>query len=98
MEFTFTPVRVAVLVLLIAGFWFAGGFHVPSGGGREWIYMIALYLLGAVSTTVVDHWVGNLDRSNLRFMYIVLGILACGGGLMYLHILKERQAILLPAG
>ncbi|MDB6076370.1 MAG: hypothetical protein JWO82_117 [Akkermansiaceae bacterium] len=60
--------------------------------------MIVLYLLGAVSMTIVDHWIGNLDRSNLRAMYIILGILACGGGLMYLHILKEREAIIHPAG
>lgn len=97
MEFTFTPLRVAVFVIALVVFWLVGGFTFPAfhsmGLKKAWLTMNALYVLGAISMTVVDHWVGNLDRSNLRFLYIIMGVIACSGGLMYLHILKERAAI-----
>jgi hypothetical protein len=97
MEFTFTPLRTAILIGLLAGFWLLGGFEFPGEGHRHltraWLYAVLLFSLGTVSSTVVDHWVGNLDRSNLRWLYIVLGVLCMGGGLMYQHVLKERIKI-----
>ncbi len=97
MEFTFTPLRIAILAGLLAGFWLLGGFEFPGTGHRHltraWLYAVLLFSLGAVSMTVVDHWVGNLDRSNLRWLYVALGILCMGGGLMYQHVLKERIKI-----
>jgi peptidoglycan/LPS O-acetylase OafA/YrhL len=95
MEFTFTPLRAGILLVLLAGFWVLGGFDFPDEGSRRitraWLYTVLMFGLGAVSATVVDHWIGNLDRSNLRWLYIVLGVLCMGGGLMYQHVLKERM-------
>lgn len=97
MEFTFTPGRVAILVVLLAGFWLLGGFHFPGAGfgylNRPWTYSVLMFALGAVSATIADHWVGNLDRSNLRWLYVLLGVLCMGGAFMYQHVLKSRMQI-----
>ncbi|MCW1923626.1 hypothetical protein OKA05_13760 [Luteolibacter arcticus] len=95
MEFTFTPVRIGILVALLAGFWLLGGFNIPGDGfgylRKPWLYSILLFGLGSVCATIVDHWVGNLDRSNLRWLYVVMGVLGMGGAFMYQHVLKSRM-------
>lgn len=95
MEFTFTPVRIGILVILLAAFWLLGGFEFPGGGfanlRKAWFYSILMFGLGSVCATIVDHWVGNLDRSNLRWLYVVMGVLCMGGGFMYQHVLKSRM-------
>jgi len=97
MDFTFTPLRTLILIILLAAFWFLGGFEYMTGAGRHigkaWFYSIGMFVIGAIMVSIVDHWVGNLDRSNLRWLYIVMGLLAMGGGLMYQHILRERVKI-----
>ena len=94
MEFTFTPVRVGILLVLRVGFWLLGGFEFPGDGfanlRRAWLYSIVMFGLGAVCATIVDHWVGNLDRSNLRWLYVFVGLLCMGGAFMYQHVLKSR--------
>jgi hypothetical protein len=100
MEFTFTPLRVAILIVLLAGFWFAGGFTPPDLSMRTtdriWLCSIISFVVGAVMVSVVDHWVGNLDRSNLRWLYVVMGVLAMSGSGMYRHVLNERVKMELP--
>ena len=96
MEFQFTPVRTAILVVLLAAFGLLGGFeHVAEGGriGRAWFCAVAMFIGGSVMVSVVDHWVGNLDRSNIRWLYIVMGVLLIGGSFMYQHVLRERVKI-----
>ncbi len=97
MEFTFTPIRAGILAALLAGFWLLGSFEFPGAGffqlRRAWMYSVLLFVLGGVSATVVDHWVGNLDRSNLRWLYVALGVLCMGGALGYQHVLKSRMEI-----
>ncbi|MEK7950914.1 hypothetical protein [Luteolibacter soli] len=97
MEFAFTSIRVGILVVLLAAFWLLGGFNFPVGDfsylQKAWTYSVVMLVSGSVCATIVDHWVGNLDRSNLRWLYVVLGVLLIGGGFMYQHVLKERMQI-----
>ena len=71
MELKFTPLRVAALVALLVGYALLGGFVVPpdlpARAMRQWALILLLFVLGAISATVTDHWVGTLDRSNLRW-------------------------------
>jgi hypothetical protein len=101
MELSFTPVRSLILIILLVLFWFLDGFEFVSGAGRyigkAWLYSVALYGIGAIMVSIVDHWVGNLDRSNLRWLYVFMGVLSIGGSLMYQHILRERVKIELGA-
>ncbi|BCX47841.1 hypothetical protein HAHE_17490 [Haloferula helveola] len=80
MELKFTPLRVAMFVVFMVGFGLAGGYvfppDLPYRSTRALALAILLFTLSAVSATVVDHWVGNLDRSNLRWFYIIAGV--CG--------------------
>jgi hypothetical protein len=102
MEFTFTPLRIGILVALLGAFALFGGFDFPDQAHyrmtRAWGISVLFFSLGAVCISIVDHWVGNLDRSNLRWLYIVLGVLCMGGGLMNQHVLKERMKITGEAG
>ena len=96
MEFQFTPVRTAILIVLLVAFWLLGGFeHLDVGGqiGRAWLYSVIIFWIGSAMVSVVDHWVGNLDRTNLRWLYIVMGVLSIGGSFMYQHVLRERLRI-----
>lgn len=97
MEFALSSLRIGALISLLALFGLLGGFGFPEDSfrylTRAWMGSVLLFVLGAVSATIVDHWVGNLDRSNLRWLYIVLGVLGMGGGLMYQHVLRSRMEI-----
>lgn len=96
MELKFTPIRVTILVLLIIAYAVHGGFAVPPEAPRHlmrmWVTTLLLFLGSAVSATVVDHWIGLMDRSNLRWFYIVLGVCGMVGALVMLHVFRERMA------
>lgn len=48
-----------------------------------------LFCGGAGSATLVDHWVGLMDRVNIRWLYIVLGVLLMGSSVIWLHVLRS---------
>ncbi|MEP4077778.1 hypothetical protein [Haloferula sp.] len=94
MELNFNSSRVAVLVILIAAFALLGGFSIPEGMPsrmmRTWSLSVLLFAISAISATVVDHWIGNLDRSNLRWFYIVVGVAGMAGAMLMQHIVHEQ--------
>jgi hypothetical protein len=102
MEFNFSPVRVALLVLLIAVFWLLGGFtppEVPHGGWHDparvrkaWTYCVLLYLAGAGCVSIVDHFSGNLDRTNFRFAYVLLGSIVMAASFFWIRHLAATVA------
>lgn len=101
MEFHFTVKRVAFLIALIVGFYFLGGFDAPSLAQdsvlsqrrvtRAWFYGVVLFLTGAVSATIVDHFVGTMDRSNLRVLYIIMGVIVMVGSSLYIRGLNDAS-------
>jgi hypothetical protein len=102
MEFNFSLRRLAILIACVGLFWLLGGFglpgvaeagyHSPQRVTRAWFYCILMFLGGAVSVSVVDHHIGNLDRSSLRFLYVILGVLLMGGSYLWLRTLREAVA------
>lgn len=98
MELKFTPIRLSILIVLVIGYAVHGGFAVPPEVPRQmmkmWVATLMLFLVSAVSTTVVDHWIGLMDRSNLRWFYVVVGIAGMAGALVMLHVFRERVAIM----
>lgn len=98
MEFNYSIRRSLLFLLLIAAFAMMGGFSPPSLPGdsmfdshrvtKAWTYCILLYLTGAVGTSFVDHFVGTVDRSNLRLLYIVIGVVIMIGAAVWLRELK----------
>ncbi len=104
MELNLDLRRLLVLAVLLGGFVLYGGFappDVPEGYfdavriGKAWRYCVLLYLAGAVSVSIVDHMVGTLDRTNLRFLYVILGIGLMAFGVCWMHTL--RSAVSRPA-
>ncbi|TLD69620.1 hypothetical protein FEM03_16820 [Phragmitibacter flavus] len=94
MEFSFSPFRLLLLAAIVISFWLWGGFSVPnlpeddyrdpSKVARAWGQAILLFLAGAVAVSVIDHYVGNLDRTNLRLLYILVGIIMMIGSVLWL--------------
>jgi hypothetical protein len=84
MEFNFSLPRLLLFAAFLAAFWFLGGFSAPVVSidglhdarrvSEAWIKMVALFVVGAGSASLVDHYIGNLDRSNLRLLYILIGL------------------------
>ncbi|MCF6314302.1 MAG: hypothetical protein L3J39_17775 [Verrucomicrobiales bacterium] len=96
MEFTFTPIRIVIFICLLASFWFLGGFtHPATRLGlaedapiyllRSWGFCMTLFIVGATSATLVEHWVGNLDPTNLQTFYITMGIIAMSVAVIWNH-------------
>ena len=83
MEFNFSIQRLLLLFACLAIFAMAGGFTAPSLAtdsmldphrvAKAWRYCVLLFISGALSASVVDHFVGNIDRCNIRLIYIILG-------------------------
>lgn len=98
MELNFSWGRLLVLFLLVAFFAGWGGFVSPSSGDsmtnphqamKAWRYCVMLFLAGAVSVSIIDHFVGTLDRSNLRFLYVILGVILMGSSCLWLRTLRR---------
>jgi len=96
------PIRTSLLLLLVTYFWYMEGFTKPeyiSRGLQEdsvaeaWMRCVLMYLGGAVAATIIDHQVGTMDRTNLRPVYIIVGIALMAGSLLWLDVLKETVAL-----
>ncbi len=85
MEIRITPLRLGILLGCLVIFSFADGFVSPRSVAsdpavistrttRAWFYTIAIFVTGAVLASVVDHEIGVMDPTNIRFVYIITGI------------------------
>jgi hypothetical protein len=98
MEINLSITRILLLAALLAAFAMLGGFSPPSTPSdslldphkvaKAWIYCILLFLSGAVCTSIVDHFVGLMDRSNIRLVYIILGIALMVSSVIWLRSLR----------
>ena len=98
MSVTITPLRLALLVACLVTFWVLGGFtpidsHLEAGrpsakAHKAWFYCILAFVTGAICVSVIDHKVGLIDPTNLRFAYIIGGI-----ALMILGILWHQSLV-----
>lgn len=101
MDFVFSPKRLLILLVLLGVFAALGGFSNPALNAefhsarmtKAWFYCMILYITGAGSATVVDHWVGLIDRSNIRWLYVILGVLLMGSSLVWMHVLRSSAEV-----
>ncbi|MDF1787457.1 MAG: hypothetical protein P1U82_16440 [Verrucomicrobiales bacterium] len=54
---------------------------------RAWLRLFLIFVAGGVSFSMVDHEVGLMDRTNLRFAYLL------GGGVLMVASLVWLRAI-----
>ncbi len=95
MEFNFSLQRLLLLVAFLVLFAVLGGFSAPSLSPdsildprrvtKAWIYCVLLFIAGAVCVSVIDHYVGSLERSNIRLLYIIIGSLVMIGSYMWIR-------------
>lgn len=101
MELNFSIPRLLLWVAFLAFFAWLGGFTPPSLAedtlldshrvAKAWRYCVLLYLVGSVSASLIDHFVGNLDRSNLRLLYVLLGVALMAGSCLWLRGLRQAS-------
>lgn len=99
MEFNFEFRRLLLLLILLGGFALLGGFtppdlspetaHDANRVQKAWFYCLLIFTGGAAAVSVVDHWVGTMERSNLRAMYILIGVVLMIGGALWMRSLKQ---------
>ena len=98
MEVNFTKLRVMWMLGFLLVFFFLGGFQAPTLSDdsllspsrvlKAWLLCIVFFLGGAFTTSFTDHYVGTLDRSNIRLVYVIFGVLSMAASLFYLLNLK----------
>ncbi len=88
MSFNFGWGRLLTLGICLLVFWLLGGFDFPDVEGSQhrlrqaWLRWVALYVVGAVNVSLIDHKAGTMDPTNLRFAYILLGSMLMLGGVL----------------
>lgn len=95
MEFNFSVQRLLLLVAFLVLFAVLGGFVPPSLSSdsildprrvtKAWSYCVLLFIAGAMCVSVIDHFVGTLDRSNIRLLYIIIGAVLMIGSYMWIR-------------
>ena len=108
MSVTITPLRLALLVGCLAAFSLMGGFspldadidvqRVSAKAQKAWFYCIVAFVVGAIGVSVIDHQVGHVDPTNLRFAYIIGGIALMTLGVLWNRSLRSGLAELGDAG
>lgn len=101
MSLNFGPVRLIIFVLCILVFWFFKGFENTVPGeegarvdlGSEWVWPLIMYFVGAVAVSFIDHYIGTLERQNLRLVYLIGGTILMVSAIVMLRSAKTALAI-----
>ncbi|WP_038170522.1 hypothetical protein [Verrucomicrobium sp. BvORR106] len=102
MSFTFAPLRLLILLVCLGAFYAFGGFdvpippeegyHVPAKVKQAWLRCVLMFVVGAVSVSLVDHHVGLFEPTNLRIIYVIIGLVLMIGAGLWLNALKTAVA------
>ena len=95
MEFRLTPLRVLILLLLLAGYWWVGGFEMSTrimdaNRNLRAMFYRALLFIGASCVSVIEHETGILHRTSLRPFYVVLGLLLMAAAVVWTRALDVK--------
>ena len=101
MEYNFHPIRLAIFTACIAVFALLGGFkplrlESPDGSSvrldRAWTRIVLLFVAGAAATAFVDHEVGTMDRTSLRWAYVLIGVVLMVAAVLWLRSVRAASA------
>ena len=101
MSFNFGPVRLIIFIVCVLVFWFFKGFEnsVPDEEGARielggaWVRPMIMYFVGAVGVSFIDHYIGTLERQNLRLVYLIGGTVLMVGAIVMLRSAKAALAV-----
>jgi hypothetical protein len=107
MSYNFSLPRLALFAACLAAFFLLGGFSPPEisedsmmhprNVTRAWMCCVILFLVGAGSVSLVDHYVGLMEPSNIRLVYVIIGVLLMAGSFVWQRSLKQGAAGASPA-
>ena len=101
MNFNFDLSRLLLLALCLGAFAALGGFspRALDRSGQQalaitnttdpWLKCVTLFIAGAVCVSLVDHRVGLMEPTNLRPLYIVLGVIVMAAAIAWQHAIKH---------
>lgn len=92
MSFNFSLWRIALFLGVVGAYWLVVGFGVPELTFKANARMIGLFFVGAVCVSFIDHMVGNFPPSNLRFFYILLGVILIVAAGLWTKSLRHAHA------
>lgn len=98
LSFNFGPIRILIFVACVLAFWFLDGFEstvTREDGtrillGAAWIRCLAMFFVGAVAVSLVDHYIGTMEPQNLRLVYIFIGVVLMVGAYLLLSSAKTH--------
>lgn len=101
MNFNFDLPRLLLFALCLGAFAAFGGFSPPARDRAEqqtlaitnttdpWLKCVTLFIAGAVCVSLVDHRVGLMEPTNLRPLYIILGLIVMAAAGAWLYAIKH---------
>ena len=102
MEYNFHPVRLAIFVACIVVFALFGGFkpqRFENADGtstayldQRWTRIELLFIAGAAAAAFVDHKVGTMDRTSLRWAYVFIGTVVMIVAVLWLRSVRASDA------
>ncbi len=93
MDIRLTPLRVLVFGLLVAAYWWIGGFEIIlNSDSRGMLYRAALFIIGAGCVTVVEHEVGTMERTSLRLLYVILGLILMSAAVVWTRSIHSARS------
>ncbi|MEZ0275359.1 MAG: hypothetical protein ACAH88_10680 [Roseimicrobium sp.] len=101
MSFNFGPVRLIIFIVCVLVFWFFKGFENTVPGeedtrialGAQWVWPFVAYFVGAIAVSFIDHYIGTLERQNIRLVYLIGGTILMVGAIVMLNKAKDALAI-----
>lgn len=101
MSINFGPLRLITFVICVMAFWALDGFvnTVPDADGHPvslggaWVRPLLMFFLGAVMVSFVDHYIGNVERQNLRWLYLLVGVGLMVGSYYMIKAAKAAAAV-----
>ena len=101
MEYNFHPIRLAIFAACLAVFALLGGFkplRLESADGssavrldRAWSRIVLLFIVGAAASAFVDHEVGTMDRTSLRWAYVLIGVVLMVSAVLWLRSIRANS-------
>jgi hypothetical protein len=101
MSFNFGPVRLVIFIVCVLVFWALKGFENTVPGedgamvevGNQWVWSLIMFFGGAIAVSFIDHYIGTLERQNIRLVYLILGAILMVSGVMLLNKAKAALAV-----
>ncbi|WP_147263638.1 hypothetical protein [Roseimicrobium gellanilyticum] len=93
--------RLIIFIVCVLTFWAFKGFENTVPGeedtvielGSEWVWPLIMFFVGAIAVSFIDHYIGTLERQNIRLVYLIGGAILMVGAIVLLNKAKAAHAL-----